>query len=238
MNEPAECATTPPAPATTATLKEVRIMATADLTPARDPLHLPDRVAVFWSRVNKAGPVPPHRPELGPCWLWTGAPGAGGYGRIGVGRKSIPAHRFAYEDVNGPLPSGVLACHKCDNPSCVRPDHLFPGTSAENSRDMVSKGRQARGDHVPPERRARGERVTLARITAASVLAIVADHQAGLSMAAIGSRYGICASSVCNILRGKTWRHVARPFFAVGRGNYATNGLHQRRASSAGSGRL
>jgi hypothetical protein len=71
------------------------------------------------------------------CWLWLGATNEAGYGLYHKQR----AHRVAYELTYGPIPSGMLACHSCDNPPCVRPDHLFPGTTKENVHDALKKNR-------------------------------------------------------------------------------------------------
>lgn len=100
----------------------------------------------FWEKVNKDGPVPTHCPELGPCWLWT-ASTKGGKWRYGVISQTgkhdslLLAHRVSWEIHNGPIPEGSLALHKCDNPSCVNPAHLFLGTFADNTKDMLEKGR-------------------------------------------------------------------------------------------------
>ena len=89
----------------------------------------------FWSKVNKHGPIPKHRPELGCCWLWTACKSAKGYGRFMVGGKRVAfAHRFAYELVVGKIPDGEELDHLCRNRSCVRPSHMKPGTHAENMR--------------------------------------------------------------------------------------------------------
>ncbi len=92
----------------------------------------PDR---FWSKVDKHGP---HAGRLGRCWVWIGAYYPGGYGKTYRGRKAVLAHRVAWGDV----PTGLCVLHHCDNPPCVRRSHLFRGTRADNSADMVAKGRQ------------------------------------------------------------------------------------------------
>lgn len=75
------------------------------------------------------------------CWLWTGGKDEKGYGRIHFMTEKIKAHRIAYEMGHGPIEEGLVICHKCDNPSCVNPGHLFAGTQGDNARDMSSKGR-------------------------------------------------------------------------------------------------
>lgn len=90
----------------------------------------------FWAHVVKH--------EIG-CWEWSGYRTRGGYGALWVGgraeQRMLYAHRLSYELHYGPLPEGYYACHRCDNPSCPRPDHLFAGTAEENVQDAIWKGR-------------------------------------------------------------------------------------------------
>jgi hypothetical protein len=106
-------------------------------------------LAKFWANVDRNGPVPHHRPDLGPCWLWTGyatGPYGGRYGRITVGKQQRQAtHRFSWELVNGPIPDGLTLDHLCRVTRCVRPDHLEVVTLAENSRRNRRDGFCRRG---------------------------------------------------------------------------------------------
>jgi hypothetical protein len=89
-------------------------------------------ISEFWANVQKGDG----------CWLWTGAINGPGYGslRLDGQPKSVFAHRLAWQLANGAMPNG-LVLHKCDNPRCVNPDHLFIGTYTDNQRDCVRKGR-------------------------------------------------------------------------------------------------
>lgn len=91
-------------------------------------------VARFWKRVRKDD-------GDDACWEWIGKSKAMGYGQLKYGNRIVSAHRFSYEIHVGPIPDGLFICHKCDNPPCVRPDHLFAGTPQQNTSDMFSKGR-------------------------------------------------------------------------------------------------
>lgn len=110
--------------------------------------------ARFWSKVDKNGPLPdqsnPHYKGLGPCWVWTAGKRAR-YGKFSVGGRELPSHRFSYILAHGPIPHdgsyhGGCVCHRCDNPSCVNPTHLFLGSSGDNARDREQKGRG--GSHL------------------------------------------------------------------------------------------
>lgn len=115
--------------------------------------------AQFFERVNKNGPTVPYVGT--PCWQWIGG-AAGEYGGAWFERRQELAHRISWILHFGKIPGGMFVLHKCDNKLCVNPEHLFLGTQADNMRDKVEKGRQARGDRngarLHPESRARGER--------------------------------------------------------------------------------
>lgn len=97
-------------------------------------------VVRFWVKVDKNGPVPDHRPDLGPCWIWTGARIKNDYGQFYVGGKPRTklAHRFSYEISLGPIPDGLSIDHLCRNHSCVNPLHLEPVTHAVNVQRGIS----------------------------------------------------------------------------------------------------
>lgn len=106
----------------------------------------------FWAQVNLNGPIPEHRPELGPCWLWTGCTNDSGYGILRIGTRNERVHRWIYQRLYGALPPRIEVLHRCDNPPCFRPTHLMHGTQAENMQDMYAKGRnweQPRGERGP-----------------------------------------------------------------------------------------
>lgn len=88
---------------------------------------------VFWSRVDKDGPLPVRRPELGPCWVWTNALDDNGYGSITINGQRFYAHRYSYALLVEPIPDGLQIDHLCRNRACVRPDHLDPTTNRENT---------------------------------------------------------------------------------------------------------
>jgi hypothetical protein len=99
----------------------------------------------FWAKVDKIGPIPEHVPHLGECWVWTAhIDSKGRYGtfRIGASIASMAAHRASWILNVGPIPVGLRVCHKCDNPKCVRPSHLFVGTDRDNTLDAQNKARR------------------------------------------------------------------------------------------------
>ena len=159
----------------------------------------------FWAKVDATG---------GPsaCWPWLGAL-TKGYGYLGRGNRSWYAHRFAWQQVIGPIPNGLLVCHRCDNPPCCNPVHLFLGTDADNVRDMIAKGRIATGSkhrsRTHPETIRRGEDHHSARLTVADVRAIrLRYRQGGIRQRDLGQAYGVTQTMIGRIVRGTAWRHV------------------------------
>jgi hypothetical protein len=157
----------------------------------------------FWEKVNKDGPTPVNRPELGPCWIWTAGINVprGGYGMFAL-RKGVirRAHRVAWELAYDPVPDGLWVLHHCDNPPCVRPSHLFLGTPKENTADMAAKGR----DGFPKP----GEAHYSAKLTEADVLAIRAARKQGVTGAELGRRYGVHRSTIYHICSNDCWTHI------------------------------
>jgi hypothetical protein len=131
------------------------------------------------------------------CWNWGGAKCPQGYGFIK--RKDgaqLRTHRVAYELAFGPIPKGMFVCHRCDNPSCVRPNHLFLGTQADNMADMVAKGRAARNA---------GEHNGSARLTTEQVERIRAAEETHDYLSKI---FGVSAAAIGLIKRRERWAHL------------------------------
>lgn len=131
------------------------------------------------------------------CWIWT-ASTKGGYGCIGVGEKTVRAHRLSWELHNSPIPEGMHVCHTCDVRCCVNPDHLFLGTQKDNMDDMVTKGRHAR---VAPKGSAHGQ----AKLTEGQALEVY--HAEG-PQRGIAANYGVSQRLVSLIKRKEGWRHI------------------------------
>lgn len=146
------------------------------------------------------------------CWNWTsGHIGAGGRGRIRYEGREQYAYRVAYQVYVGPIPDGMFVCHSCDNPRCVRPEHLFLGTHIDNMRDMHSKRRGS----PPPI--LLGESNNMARLVERDVLTIRSRYAAGENCNTIAADYGIGRNPVDKIIRGIAWPHVGGPIFPGGR---------------------
>ncbi len=151
------------------------------------------------ARGPKAKPFWSHAERTDGCWEWQGSCFSNGYGRTFLKSKGVGAHRRAWELTYGPIPAGQLVCHRCDNKRCVRPDHLFLGTVADNSRDMVEKGRSLKG-----------ERSYNARLNSAAVAEIRRRYAAGqITQAELAAEHGVVEGTVWNVLHGHSWTHVS-----------------------------
>lgn len=155
----------------------------------------PDAETRFWSFVEKSA-------DADGCWLWTGGT-CQGYGTfadrpLGGGHPSHRAHRYAWEMAHGPIPAGRLVLHRCDNPPCVRPDHLFLGTHADNSKDCIEKGRLRRGSQR-----------AMSKLTEADVIELRRLRAEGQTLAALSKRFGVGEPTVHKIALRKKWKHVA-----------------------------
>ena len=127
------------------------------------------------------------------CWKWTGTTRRG-YGVVGRDYKSVLAHRLAYEYLVGEIPNGMYVCHRCDNPICVNPEHLFLGTQIDNMADMVKKCRQARGASCKHNRLSEDE-----------VLQIRSHLRSGKTLREISLQFGVAHSTIWRIRSEETW---------------------------------
>lgn len=139
----------------------------------------------------------------GGCWEWLDARDEDGYGIFwdSLKKRKVAAHRFALERVHGPL-GDLSACHRCDNPCCVRPDHLFAGTNADNMNDKAAKKRTLGFAAM------KGEQHTQAKLTEAQVKEIKQRLLIGEKQRAIASLYGVRDSVISRIKTGKIWKNV------------------------------
>jgi hypothetical protein len=130
------------------------------------------------------------------CWLWEGATVFYGYGVTGYDGKSKRVHRLSWEIYRGPIPAGMVICHRCDTPPCANPDHLFLGTRSDNNYDCVRKGRANNRT---------GEQKPNAVLTSATVREIWLSP---LSQIDIARRLSLNPRTVSNVRIGATWRSV------------------------------
>ena len=140
----------------------------------------------LWAKVDKSGE----------CWEWTGAVDRKGYGRI-HSFGDTRTHRLSWELHYGPIPDGLWVLHRCDNPPCVRPDHLFLGTVADNSADMYAKDRQARGPRLPHTKLTEADVREIRRLLAQEV-----------PKKRLGRQFGVAGTTILAIARGSTWTWV------------------------------
>lgn len=143
----------------------------------------------FWPKVTRSAG----------CWLWRGMIGTNGYGRLRNGRDEpvLYAHRVSYELNIGPIPNGMNVCHRCDNPPCVRPDHLFLGSDADNMADKVAKGRQERGAQHHA-----------AKLTESDVVEIRRLYRPRIGVSALAERFGVSRRTIHDVATGRKWAHI------------------------------
>jgi hypothetical protein len=147
----------------------------------------------FWEYVNKQESMN----VANACWLWTGYIGADGYGASNHNGQTRHAHRISYILNIGPIPDGLCVCHHCDVRNCVRPDHLFIGTDADNVADMVRKNRQAKGNN-------NGQ----SKLTSDIVKSIREEYAHGTPQTILAKRYNVSRLTVHRALHGHSWKHV------------------------------
>lgn len=150
----------------------------------------------FWAAVEKTDN----------CWIWHGNLRTNGYGAFFQRGVFVRAHRMSWELLRGPIPDGLEVCHNCptgDNPRCVRPDHLWLGTHADNMRDMAVKGRAYRLGVV------HGEQQGLSKLTENDVRIIRAERATGALLSTLAQRFNVHFSVIGKIARRRAWKHVA-----------------------------
>lgn len=156
----------------------------------------------FWAKAQKSDD----------CWAWTANRNRRGYGKFCLNKRQEPAHRVAYTLTYGDIPAGLWVLHHCDNPSCVRPDHLYLGTHQDNMQDRHNRGRAASGEsngsRMHPERILRGERCSWAKLTTEQVAAIRQEYATTrVTLHQLAAKYGVGKSQIHNIVRRKVWNY-------------------------------
>lgn len=149
----------------------------------------------FWKKVDKRG-----RDE---CWVWTGGVNRWGYGNFKWNGHVSNASRFSWELFNGVIPPKIFVCHKCDNPPCVNPNHLFLGTHSDNMRDAYQKGRMRGHESY------KGEKSNLSKLTEKEVVLIRALRKdENLKLRELAKRFSVTEVAISKIINRQTWAHV------------------------------
>ena len=143
----------------------------------------------FWDKI-----------EIGPpseCWIWSYGKKTTGYGELKSHTKRFLVHRFMWEEIYGKIPANMCVCHKCDNPLCVNPSHLFLGTIADNQQDMASKGRSTQGEKHPK-----------AKLTNNDITDIRQLLSKGIYQKDVALFYNISQPAISLINTGRHWPHI------------------------------
>lgn len=149
----------------------------------------------FWEKVKVSSSVG--------CWLWMGHTHHAGHGQFYYNGRAHYAHRISWLLTFGEIGDNCIL-HKCDNPSCVNPFHLFSGTQQDNIADMIAKGRMACGE----KRSRKGSKHGMAKLTESDVLHIRELRKDGKYLKEIAKVFNVTETSVSNIVRRKSWRHI------------------------------
>ncbi len=168
--------------------------------------HLSDRPHRYMSTVERFDAQYMPIPEAG-CWLWIGTK-VKGYGQFRADGSSQLAHRYSLAQALGrQLLPDMFACHKCDTPSCVNPDHLFEGTVQDNVDDLVRKGLQPQGERLSAtfKTRCHGRSHHSSRLIEPDVLAICASSE---SLKTLATTYKVSRSTISKIKKGLIWKHI------------------------------
>lgn len=145
----------------------------------------------FWHHVTATDPTE--------CWEWQGSRDQRGYGYASVNGHTRKAHQISYELHYGPIPEGKFPCHKCDNPPCCNPHHLFAGTPLDNMQDMKAKGRDIK---------LRGEQVTMHKLTEGQVREIRQRHAHYELTRNLADEYKVSRSTILNVVNRDRWKHI------------------------------
>ena len=145
----------------------------------------------FWSKVSKS----PHG-----CWNWTAHTDKGGYGTLSVGASPCKSHRFSWMIHRGAIPEGLGVLHKCDNPRCVNPDHLFLGTNTDNTEDRDAKGRQVQGDRHPDAK--------LTSEDVKEIRSVFVPRSRKTGARALARKFGVAKSTLLGVVNRTTWKGV------------------------------
>lgn len=145
------------------------------------------------------------------CWNWQGAKNKAGYGTLTVNKKTVFAHRYSYQYHVGEIPEKLFVCHKCDNPSCINPEHLFLGDNYINILDASIKNRLASGKkngaHTHKEKVRKGSQIGTAKLTENQVIEIRQAYKK-IPQKTLAAMYGVSRGTIQNIHEGRNWTHV------------------------------